>query len=300
MHPTSNTTLPRGFRIWRRWGGPWRFQFRRSARIEARGWLLPFGASGKFRREECEDALPQTSDRRAGEVGNLERLGIWNTQLVTGASDGSWSGQPQKVGTWGMGLFLTPTKGEWTMLSREWPPGPTSTAVCLHQKNFLLLPDSIFACWDIQEIQQEKTVAYAQTLQFWVEKADLPTAGKPCLLAWSIVELWEEMKCYISFSDEDVFSGMALPEEPPVTSPKKAMPKGTWPILADPPVKEVTVDVSMEPPAEKKPPNQFPDWEKVLHPFRPIVAAGQIPPLSSGPKWRPHSQSLGERLVQCP
>ena len=72
-------------------------------------------------------------------------------------------------------------------------------------------------------------VAYTQGLQFWVEKANPPTRGKPCLLAGSVVELWEEMKCYISFSDEDVFSGIALPEEPPIIPPKEATPKGTQP-----------------------------------------------------------------------
>ena len=140
-------------------------------------------------------------------------------------------------------------------------------------------------------------VAYTRALQFWVEKDDLPTGGKPCLLAGSIVELQEEMKCYVSFSDEDVFSGMALLEEPPVTPPKEAMPGGTWPTPANPPVKEATVDVSLESPVEKKPPNWFPGWEKVLHPSRPVVATRQIPPLSRGPKERPHSWSLGERLI---
>ena len=48
---------------------------------------------------------------------------------------------------------------------------------------------------------------------------------------------------------------------------------------------------------EKKPPNQFPGWEKVLHPSRPVVATGHIPPLSTGVKWGPHSWSLRERLV---
>ena len=86
---------------------------------------------------------------------------------------------------------------------------------CLCQKNFLLLPDSIFACWDILEIQHKKMVAYAQALQFWLEKADPPTGGKPHLLAGSMVGLREEMKCYVSFSDEDVFNGVALLEKPP-------------------------------------------------------------------------------------
>ena len=77
---------------------------------------------------------------------------------------------------------------------------------------------------------------------------------------------------------------MALPEEPPVIPPEEAVPEGTWPTLADPPVKEATVDIAMESTAEKKPLNQFPGWEKVLHPSRPIVTTRQIPPLSRGPK----------------
>ena len=55
--------------------------------------------------------------------------------------------------------------------------------LCLCQKNFLLLPDSIFACWDILEIQCKKKVAYAWALQFWAEKVNLPTGSKPHLLA---------------------------------------------------------------------------------------------------------------------
>ena len=65
------------------------------------------------------------------------------------------------------------------------PPAPP----CLGRKNFLPLPDSIFACWNIQEIQHEKTVAYAQALQFWAEKANPPTKDKPCLLVGSVIEL---------------------------------------------------------------------------------------------------------------
>ena len=61
--------------------------------------------------------------------------------------------------------------------------------MCLLQRNFLPLPNPIFVCWDIQEMQCEKTVAYAQALQFWAEKVDLPTGGRPCLLAESVKEL---------------------------------------------------------------------------------------------------------------
>ena len=88
------------------------------------------------------------------------------------------------------------------------------------------------------------------------------------------MEIWEEMRCYISFSGEDVFSGVVLLEESPIIPPKETTPKGTQSTLVNPPVKEATVDMTMEPTAEKKPPNQFPGWEKVLHLSRPIVAAG--------------------------
>ena len=37
----------------------------------------------------------------------------------------------------------------------------------------------------------------------------------------------------------------------------------------------------------------------MLHPSRPVVATRQIPPVSQGPKQRPHSRSSGERMVQC-
>ena len=105
-------------------------------------------------------------------------------------------------------------------------------------------------------------VAYTQTLQFWAEKVDLPTEGKPHLLAESAIELWEEMEYYLSFSNKDVFRGVALPEE----APKEVTPQSTWPTLAGTPVKEATVDMTMELAMEKRPLNKFLGWEKMLHP----------------------------------
>ena len=151
----------------------------------------------------------------------------------------------------------------------------------LCQKNFLPLPNPKFACWDIRELQQKKTVAYTKALQFWEEKANLPAEGQTHLLVGGIVELGEQMKHYVSFTDEVIFSGVALREESPITQPKKDTPKGAQPVQADSPVTEATVDVTMESTGEKKPPNHFSAWEKVLHPSRPIVAAELIPPIKS-------------------
>ena len=172
--------------------------------------------------------------------------------------------------------------------------------LCHCWKNFLLPLDSIFACQNIWEIQHEKTVAYASALQFWAEKVNLPTGGKPCLLVGSMIELWKEMECYLSFSNEDVFKGVALQEETPIIPSEEVTPQSTQPTPASTPMKKATKDTTMEPTVEKRPLNQFPGWEKVLHPSRPIVTARETPPLSRGMKQRPHSQSSGGGLVQQP
>ena len=53
------------------------------------------------------------------------------------------------------------------------------TTPCLCWKYFLLLPNPKFPCQDIREAQLEKTVAYAQALQFWAEKSNPPTLECP-------------------------------------------------------------------------------------------------------------------------
>ena len=98
----------------------------------------------------------------------------------------------------------------------------------------------------------------------------------------SIIELWEEMECYLSFSDEDVFKGIAPPEETSVIPPEEVTPQSAQPTPASASMKKATVDMTMEPTAEKRPPNKFSGWEKVLHPSRPVVTTWQIPPLSRG------------------
>ena len=136
-------------------------------------------------------------------------------------------------------------------------------------------------------------VAYAQALQFCMERANLPTQGQPHLLAGSVVELREEMKCYVSFSDEDIFSGVALPEESSITQSKEATPKSAQPMQTNSPVEEAITKVTKELTKKEQPPNWFPGWKEVIHPYRLVVATGQIPPILWGPKLRPHSQSSG-------
>ena len=105
---------------------------------------------------------------------------------------------------------------------------------CLYQKDFLSLPDPKFPCWDIREEQLEKTMAYAQALQYGAEKSNPPMPGQPCLLVGSILELREMMEQYVSFFDDTVLGGVAspggflevwaettVPSQPPLTLPLK-------------------------------------------------------------------------------
>ena len=101
-------------------------------------------------------------------------------------------------------------------------------------------------------------MAYVKALQFWAEKVNLPTQGQPYLLAGSVIELREEMKCYVSFTEKDVFSGMALPEEPSITQPQESDPESAHPTQVDSPVKETIMKVTKEPTKKEKPPNVFP------------------------------------------
>ena len=105
-------------------------------------------------------------------------------------------------------------------------------------------------------------------------------------MAESVKELQEEMRCYLSFSNEEVFEGMTPPEEMYASPGEKAEPcsAATMPAIA--PEVETTPKTAREQAVERKSP-KFPSWEKVLHPPQPVVTVGQIFHLSG---------SLGQRF----
>ena len=82
----------------------------------------------------------------------------------------------------------------------------------LCQQTFMLLPDSIFTSQDIREVPREKVLVYARALQYWAEQNDPPTGGEPHLLVKGILELRGEVKWYLTFTNEEVFRGVAIPE----------------------------------------------------------------------------------------
>ena len=68
------------------------------------------------------------------------------------------------------------------------------------------------------------------------------------------------------------------------------------------PLKEpTTTQVPHEKQAKMEvPPNQFPGWEKVLHPSWLVTTMGQVPPASGESKQRHHHRSSEARRAQCP
>ena len=162
-----------------------------------------------------------------------------------------------------MGLISAPTVDELGMKEANLQAPPTPP--CLHWQKFMPPAQSIYACRDIREIPWEKAVAYARALQHWVEEINLPAGGGLHLLAKSVKELREEVKWYLSFSDEEVFQGVALP--------KKEEDQSLETLPANIPKMPCTPELATERRSPK-----FLGWEKILHPSWPVVAAGEISP----------------------
>ena len=164
------------------------------------------------------------------------------------------------------------------------PPVPP----CLCRWRFMLPAESIYACRDIREIPREKVVAYARALQHWAEENNPPAGGEPQLLAESVIELREEVKWCLSFTDEEVFWEVALP--------KKEEDESLKTLSTDIP----EVPCVLEPTPERRGP-KFLGWEKVLHPSWPVVAAGEIPPPSKTLRPKGGSSQLPQMIpIQHP
>ena len=265
--PTLNITPPEG--TWRPAARQWLLKTLTWRNCRNWGQRLPASSEGQLRnqRKKKRHPLPnpQWKSSMSGWLGKLKLV----KHLAGGES--CWQYQRCKTAqSWHRrcSLISSPQKGKWAKQDGELPSGPTCTTVS-PQKEFPATSRFYLCLLGHWEMQREKTVAYNQVLQYWVEKADLPTGGKPCLLAESMMELQEEMGCYLSFSNEETSTGPA----------KKAKPLSVATTPASAPEVQATTKAAREPAAERRSP-KFPGWEKVLHPSQPVVAAGQIPHLS--------------------
>ena len=84
-------------------------------------------------------------------------------------------------------------------------------------------------------------------------------------MAESVDELQEEMRCYLSSSDEEVFKGVVPLEEVSAIPTEEANPQSTMTTPASTPEEEATAGAAREPAVERRSP-KFPGLEKVLHP----------------------------------
>ena len=78
------------------------------------------------------------------------------------------------------------------------------------------------------------------------------------MLVVSVKELQEEMRCYLTFSDENVFKGIAPPEEMSAIQTEEDNPQSTMSTPVSTPEEEATVQTARESIAEERPPNRFP------------------------------------------
>ena len=123
-------------------------------------------------------------------------------------------------------------------------------------------------------------VAYAQALQFWAEKANLPTLGQPHLLVGTVLELREVIKCYVSFPDDAICGSMALAEGSLTDQLETTAPRSTQPVFTDSPLEEVAAEeVTL---AEKA------AVEEAAPIVKPLEGPSTSQTLSKGPTRREH------------
>ena len=167
-----------------------------------------------------------------------------------------------------------------------WPLQPQ---VYLPRGNSYHLQTQWFPCQDIRVGQSQKTLAYAQILQYWAEKSNLLILGQPHLLAGCMLELRRVMEPYVAFSDDVVLEG-ATPQERSLegqiwaTIPMEIQPDPTEELApAKVPMEEAA---SIEGPPEETPPTKEPTEEPTALKVTIGKPAGEpdIPPVQHGDK----------------
>ena len=110
------------------------------------------------------------------------------------------------------------------------------------------------------------------------------------------MELRREIEFYLSFTDEEVFRGVDLPKKeessPMVPTTADITPATNIPAATDVP----EVQPVPKPMPEKKAP-KYAGWEKILHPYWPVLATREIPKSAMMPKSREEPDNLLEQSL---
>ena len=122
---------------------------------------------------------------------------------MDGTHHHSRGGRPKKTCPENLGFLLIPKVRSQVFPGQGYtaPPAPKSLTW-----NVFLLDELSY-----QDVQQQPfllTVAYAQGLQYWVERLNLPVDADFCLLARSVLELREGVKEHIMCTKQDIIQGL--------------------------------------------------------------------------------------------
>ena len=91
-------------------------------------------------------------------------------------------------------------------------PGYTAAPTLRSLDRNAFLPDDL-SYQDVQQKLALLTMAYARSLQYWVKKQSPLRSQNLHPLAESIVELWEEVKEYVTFNYRDIIQDLGLTDK---------------------------------------------------------------------------------------
>ena len=195
----------------------------------ARHQVLPAGVSCHAKRGQWEWSLAGAPSGGLQKVDWVEGVQGPHTWQVAGIDN--FQELAQKVRA---SFEIPQTKSMAQGVDNNYLAWPAPKCIC--QKEFLPLLNLMFPSQDFREGQSKKTRAYAQGLQYWVEKANLPMPGWPHLLVGCVQELRQMMEPYVAITNNAILEGAA---------PQERLPDGwTWasiPVdtLATPIIKEL-------------------------------------------------------------
>ena len=152
------------------------------------------------------------------------------------------------------------------------PPTPK----CGEKKLFLLAPDPRFPCQDYHEKQPQKTLAYAQAVQYWAERANPPHPGETCCLVRSVQELRWAMKPFTTLSDHAILENAKSDQGAPKAELKGPAQSSTPPAMpTDEPAIPTALLVTTNNQKGTKS-SEYPNWSPI-HSSHPVATVGYVP-----------------------
>ena len=269
--------------------------------ISSKSWLAAWG-------KMMEAGPPRTPSGRVQKMGDLGSTGARNAWLVARGSQDFWCGWPPGASPECMGLLQASPGDKWAAWHGLLPEGLPPTAwfkVCLPGHQGVTVGEDSGLCPGPPVLGGESQSAYSRpTMPFGREHIKVKGANEMLhFLPWQCCFWWHGPSRWIpdkpvgdNYSWECPASIHQFPIEKAAV---KAAEEEASPIGRPQEGLSTSQTLTKEQTRREHSPNWFPGWREVLHPSRLGTTAGQVPLISWGSKWRPHSKSSGERMVWC-